>query len=190
MSYRIKPLEKHDASLFTTYMGSLDFGHAPEWSTCYCVFYQTPCDEKTWIERTGETNRLTAIGKIESGFMRGFLAYDGDKIVGWVNANDATALTRISSLVKPIAGEKRVAATMCYVIHPEYRGKGVARELLKAAIAYYRNEGFDAMIAMPFSSENAQKKYRGSVNMYLENGYQLIEKHGETSVLWLDLKEA
>lgn len=188
MAYRIEPLRKTSANIFTDYLENIEFGHAPEWATCFCRFYHTTCDQDEWMMRTGETNRIEAVDAIKNGEMQGFLAFDGEKCIGWLNANDASAMVRLKDYLKPVIKEQKVGCTICYVIHPEYRGKGVARELLKVAIEHFKDSGYDAMLALPVDGGEAEKHYRGTLNMYLENGYVEIESHDSVKVMWLSLK--
>lgn len=188
MSYRIEPLEHHSATIFTDYLGNLDFGHAPEWSTCYCRFYHTDCDMNTWMSRSGETNKIEAINAIGQGEMKGFLAFDEDKCIGWLNANDARSMIRLKNEMAPMIKDKKVGCTICYVIHPEYRSKGVARLLLKAAIEHFKAVGYDSILALPVTGGEAQRHYRGSLNMYLENDFKEVDAIDDLHIMWLDLK--
>lgn len=41
MEYEIKALCPELAEDFADYTENLDFGHEPEWATCFCRFYHT-----------------------------------------------------------------------------------------------------------------------------------------------------
>lgn len=120
--------------------------------------------------------------------MKGYLAFDQDKCIGWCNANDIKQYLRIEDDLKPYTQNYKVGCIICFVIHPEYRKQGVARLLLKKAIEDFKSEGFDAVIAIPIENNNEPEKlYRGTLNMYNENNFKEIDKLDETSVMWLKL---
>lgn len=188
MELEIRKLEPNLADVFVDYLGHMDFSHEPFWGSCFCRYYYTDCTFEEWIHRTGEENREEAQREIRENRMSGYLAFDGAACVGWVNCAESGKLPRIMEDLSPYCGGRNVACTICFVIHPDYRGKSVARRLLAYAIQDSRQKGFDAMIALPFENpEKPQKRYRGTPNMYLEAGYRTIGQTEDTAVLWLDL---
>ena len=188
MHYTIEKLSPKHTQTFIDYIGNLSFHHAPEWSGCYCRFYHTTCDQETWKNRSSETNRIEAIEEISANRMQGYLVFDDAKCIGWLNANDANRFVRLREDFKPYCEGKKVAATMCFIIHPEYRSQGIARMVLDRVIDDYRALGYDALIALPFDDPKApQKRYRGTYNMYLEKGYTCLDTFETVKVLWLEL---
>lgn len=188
MNYVIKPLSPELAMVYADYLENLDFGHSPHWSTCYCRFYHTNCSQSRWQARTGEENRREAIEQINMGNMKGYLAFDGDKCIGWCNANNIREYIRLEDEINHIIKDKKVGCTICFVIHPQYRNQGVARLLLKQAIADFRDQGFNGVLALPVDDGGEpEKRYRGTVNMYLEFGFKVIEKDDNVNIMWLDL---
>ena len=72
------------------------------------------------------------------------------------------------------------------MIHQEYRNQGVERLLLKQAVEDFKSQGYEAVLALPVeSSDEPEKLYRGTVNMYKELGFKKIERHDTVSVMWL-----
>lgn len=136
-------------------------------------------------------HKKEAIREIDKGNMKGFLAFDGDKCIGWLNANDWKQLKRLHEYVKDTIGTKKVGMPICFVIHPEYRNKGVATALLKESIADFRNQGYDAMLAIPiYSDDFSPKLYRGTISMYEKAGFRQMDEFedlGDVRVYWLDL---
>lgn len=188
MEYVIKPLSPGLTTIFTEYLENLDFGHAPHWSTCFCRFYHTNCSGEQWQNRTGAENRREAIEEIQAGNMRGYLAFDGDKCIGWCNANNVRQFIRLENDISHIIRNQKVGCIICFVIHPEYRKQGVARLLLKQAVKDFRAQDFDAVLAIPVDIKGEPEKlYRGTLNMYKELGFEEIEKHNNLSVMWLTL---
>lgn len=191
MNYTIKSLGPDLAATFTEYLQNLDFAHSPHWATCYCRYYHTNCSSAEWEQRTGAQNKLEAIEQIKSGKMKGYLAFDGDKCIGWCNANNVKEYKRFENDLDTIIKDKKTGCVICFVIHPDYRGQGVARQLLKHAIMDFRKHGYEAVIALPIENKQAPEKlYRGTLNMYNENGFKEIERQGNMSIMWLDINNA
>ncbi len=190
MDYMIRVLTPELADTFAEYLAKLDFSYASHWATCYCRYYYSDCSQKDWMERPGDKNREEAIQRIKEGSMRGYLAFDGDKCIGWCSANDARSFVRLEKDIEHLIKDKKVGCVICFVIHPEYRGRGIARLLLHQAVKDFRTQGYQAVLALPFElKEASQKQYRGTLNMYREQGFQEIEKHDSTSVMWLEINK-
>ncbi|HWR22461.1 MAG TPA: GNAT family N-acetyltransferase [Feifaniaceae bacterium] len=187
MQYAVEPLTPELAETFLTYFEALDFCHAPNWAACYCRFYHTDCPGEEWAARTGEQNRAEALESIKNGGMKGCLAFDGARCIGWCNANDIRAFVRLYADIAPYAEGKKAGCTVCYVIDPAYRSRGVARGLLKAAVEGFRREGFDFVLALPVEEQKNERRYRGTFHMYRELGFVELAREDGAAVLRLDL---
>lgn len=190
MAYEVKPLSPDLAQTFVDYMGSLDFHHAPHWATCFCRFYYTDCGQQEWQERTGEQNAAEAVDMIREGRMHGYLAFDGEKVIGWCCADDAEKFIRLKEEMRPVIEGRKVGSILCYLIRPEYRNQGVARLMLRKAVEDFRANGFEAVLTSSVDiRDELEKRYQGTLHMYEEMGFAKIQQHGLLSVMRLDLKE-
>ena len=184
MPYTVQAIQPKDAERFVQYMESVSFSHAPHWSECYCRYYH--CEEEVWKQRTAQQNRAEALESIGTGSMQGYLAYDGERVIGWCNANDLDAYTLLKPTLSPIVGEQKAGVVICFLIHNDYQNQGVARMLLDAAITGFRNARYDSVIALPVDMDTPEKRYRGTLHMYQERGF-LPEEHGDISLMRLAL---
>ena len=187
MQYTVQPLSPALAETFVQFFDALDFCHAPNWATCYCRYYQADCSEKEWGARPGEHNRAEALNEIRGGSMKGYLAFDGGQCIGWCNANDICAYSRLSDDIAPYVQGEKTGCTICYVSHPDYRNQGVARSLLKAAVEGFRADGYDAVLALPVDGQINARRYRGTMHMYEELGFQEVARIEDTTVMRLGL---
>ena len=186
----IKPLMPEHAKLFTDYFSNTDFGHAPHWGSCFCRFYHMTCSQEEWKNRSGEANRLEAIEEIRAGRMKGYLAFDDKKCIGWCNANALDQFPILHRDLSQMVGGDNVGCVICFVIHKDYRGQGVARLLLKEATEKFKADGFSSVIALPVDSEGApENRYRGSLNMYRELGFVELGKRDNTVLMRLEYAE-
>src|SRR2546430_14682484 len=62
------------------------FTDFPEWSGCYCGFYDTPGKEWDASAKAGPAHRAARAERIKSGNANGLLAFASGKVVGWCNA--------------------------------------------------------------------------------------------------------
>lgn len=190
MPIDIKPLTPEMALDFVQYFESQDFEHAPHWATCYCRYYHTSCTQQEWTTHSGMQNRAEAIAAIEKGEMGGYLAYEGGQCIGWCNATDMSLYPRLAEARAELPSDWKVGVVICFVIHREHRGRGVARLLLLRAVDDFRAKGYDAVMALPFDLPgNKQKQYRGTLNMFVENGFTQWKQEDGVHTMVLRLRD-
>lgn len=189
MAIEIKPLNPDMGETFTDYVANLDFHHAPHWQFCNCQYYHVKCSTETWRARTAEMNQVLAQQNIQNGVMHGFVAFDDDKMVGWVNANDWRNYALLEDDKQLQALEGKTGLVICFLIHPEYRRQGLSSRLLKTAVDNFREEGFDRVMGRPFTwKTHPERQYHGVPIMFEELGFEKIsEVNGEITYL-LELK--
>jgi ribosomal protein S18 acetylase RimI-like enzyme len=138
----------------------------PQWAGCYCQFYlNTPEQQPSDADRA-TVNRKTACDRINSQQMNGYLAYEGEEVIGWVAANKAANFVAL-----PPTGED-AARVLCFIVDPKHQGKGIATELLGFAIADLRSKGFKSIEAAPRAADDfASWGYRGKLSTFLKAGF-------------------
>jgi RimJ/RimL family protein N-acetyltransferase len=187
-------VKKLTPDLMDTYFNFFDhvaFTDNPRWASCYCYFYSNPWQEGEWDLRTAQDNRRDSRAWMEAGGLNGYLAFVDDKPVGWCHANDMKnlkALTDWASTEGHPPTTDRTACIICYIVAPDYRGQGVATELLKAACTGLEQEGFDRVIAYPSKSgETVQDHYHGPLAMYHKQGFVQTGELGSMLVVQKEL---
>jgi GNAT superfamily N-acetyltransferase len=147
---------------------------------CYCQMYQMSKEQvKAAYDNAdgldvGQMSRKVAEQQIESGILRGYLAFVDDVAIGWCNAND-----KANFPVESCTGtrfyapaEKREKAVVCFEIAPEYRGKGVAAALLQRVIDDAGAEGYTAIEGFPVMREERYEwDCTGPVRLYEKLGF-------------------
>lgn len=140
-----------------------------EWAGCYCFFPYHDPETTDWESRTADANREAIIEAVESGHASGFLAYAGDQVVGWCNA---APRQRYPQLTRLPGDGATTGATPCFIIDPEWRGRGIATKLLQAAIEGLGVEGMARMEAVPVAEpKTPADRHRGTVELYEAAGY-------------------
>src|SRR5664279_311245 len=186
---RLTPARGADYLRFFDHEHGPAFADNPEWATCYCHYYEVPPTLK-WVDFDGPANRVAMTARIATGEMEGYLAYDGDEVVGWMNAQPyqklrhACARLRIAEPDLPVPPHD-AAAIVCFVVAPERRRQGIARALLHAGLANLAARGIALVDAFPWNSgaddTKATDHYHGSLSMFTDAGFVPIATHDSVS---------
>lgn len=161
---------------FLAFMDGPAFKGQPQWSGCYCQFYLNDPNQVDWSEQTPEQNRAKACDRILNLKMRGYVALDGDRTVGWMTANAANNFLALPPT------EEDVARILCFVVDQEFQGRGIATALLEYALEDLPTQGFTKVEAAPRASQGfSSSSYRGPLSMFLKHGFvqgpMLDEQH-------------
>jgi GNAT superfamily N-acetyltransferase len=188
---RLTPARASDYLSFFDHERGPAFADNPEWAKCYCHFYEVPV-ALTWSDFDGPANRRAMEARIVSGEMEGYLAYGGDEVVGWMNAQPydklrhACARMRIAPVPLPVPAHD-AAAIVCFVIAPARRRQGVARTLLQAGLANLAARGIALVDAFPWNTGPDDTKptdhYHGSLSMFLRAGFAPLATHENVTVV-------
>jgi GNAT superfamily N-acetyltransferase len=106
---------------------------------CWCMFFRLEPSQRR--SEWGEGNRKALRRLIDSGRPPGLVAYSDGASAGWVSLAPRQEYGRLdrSAVSKPV-DDKPVWSLVCFYVAREYRGAGVARVLLQAAIRYAREQ--------------------------------------------------
>lgn len=164
---------------------------------CYCVCW---CSADHRIETdfsSASKRRDLAIQYVQSGVIQGYLAYSGDKVVGWCNANSKSECLHCSSWLRfmqpfnAIETEEnsKVKSVFCFVIAPEMRRKGVAKLLLERVCEDAAKDGFDVVEAYPnIEFVDIARDFMGPRKIYESIGFNAFCEVGDRVVMRKKLK--
>jgi ribosomal protein S18 acetylase RimI-like enzyme len=189
MKIRISPLAP---SRCADYLAFFDHEHGPafadnrRWSTCYCHYHEV-APAIDWQTLDGPANRAAMRARIETGEMEGYLAYDGDAVVGWLNAQPRHklphAFARMGVTAPPIDFPDHDAAVIvCFVVAATHRRRGVARALLDFATADLGARGVALVDAFPFAADDRAgdaPHYHGPLALYDAAGFERVGTDGD-----------
>ena len=188
---RLTPARGNDYLRFFDHERGPAFADNPEWAKCYCHFYEVPV-AISWSTLDDHANRAAMDARIASGEMEGFLAYSGDEVVGWVNAQPyhklqhACARLRIATPTLPVPRHE-AAAIVCFVTAPDWRRRGVARALLDGALENFAARGIFVVDAFPWNvgagGTAATDHYHGSPALFAAAGFIEIARHETLTVV-------
>jgi GNAT superfamily N-acetyltransferase len=147
---------------------------------CWCMYYR----------RSGRTGKITSkMNKnalhslVRGGYVPGLIGYEQGRPVGWISLGrreDYAKLQR-SPVMKPV-DDKRVWSIVCFFVDAQYRGRGIAEQLLKAAIDYARSRGVTLLEAYPVDKpmrSHPDFMWFGAKKMYDRAGFKEVARRKE-----------
>jgi GNAT superfamily N-acetyltransferase len=178
----IRPLTPQSSADYFAYFDRDAFADNPRWASCYCHFLWAPSAVKPWDQWTGAENRAAVDALIAARELRGYLAYVDGRPIGWCNATPKAKIPALNETRDP--QEALVGWIACFVIAKPYRRRGVARSLLEAACAGFRQEGLAFVEA--YARRNAATEadnHSGPLALYLSAGFAILREEDEDGVV-------
>lgn len=158
---------------------------------CYCVTWRSDDsyinDNRHWFP-TREERRERAIQFVKEGSLQGYLAYCGEKIVGWCNATadcqGGVNFLRSYWPIEDYRADTKVKSVFCFVIAPEMQRMGLATKLLERVCQDAAADGFDFVEAYVHKEFNSvPHDFRGPLAMYEKCGFYIqSEREGKVVV--------
>lgn len=172
----IKRLTTDSLHDFLDYFDHRAFLDNKDWSRCYCQHYLNLPEENA--EEQKDLNRDRACNRVAEGKMDGYLAYQGDRVLGWCAAG--------SSMLYPEVPEsdEKIAVILCFNIDPDFRRQGLSGQILDLVLEDLKARGFEAAEAAPAkSAELGNRSYRGTLELFAKRGFEKLSDLGEDFVV-------
>ena len=176
----IRALRPELADDFLRFFDRDAFMDNPDWSGCYCLFYQYTGDDWNTME-SAEQNRAEKQALIVRGEAHGYLAYLDGAPVGWCHAAPRATLPGLDRVPEfSCDGDPaEVGAIVCFNIAAPYRGQGLASRLLDAACDGLSDQNFAIAEAYPARRALSDARdYHGRLEMFLKAGFA-VHREGE-----------
>lgn len=163
---------------------------------CYCVCWCND-DYKDKDFSTAEKRRQCALQYVKGNNIQGYLAYSGDAVVGWCNANTKSDCLKCASWRRfmdyvPLEESNtdiKVKSIFCFVIAPEMRRKGIATLLMERVCKDAVQDGFDIVEAYPNKESSYQSSdFGGHFEMYKKSGFHVALETKQGLVMRKQLK--
>jgi GNAT superfamily N-acetyltransferase len=123
-----------------------------------------------------------AVEYIKNGKLQGYLAYDKERVVGWVNANTKTNCTKCFSWLRfvkdvPVDIKENIKSIFCFAIAPDMKRKGIASALLTRVCDDAAKDGFDAVECYPNTHfANEFDDFRGPMKLFEKHGFHIYHE--------------
>ena len=82
----------------------------------------------------------------------------------------------------------KVCSVVCFLIHPDYRRKGVSQKLLEKIITDYSNTDFDYLEAYPKKGDASTSNFNGPLELYKRNDFKIYKEYDNYYVMRKNLE--
>jgi GNAT superfamily N-acetyltransferase len=157
-------------------------GGDPKW--CWCAFWRTRgfgADRAHLKSNRALLRRLAGRADLAPGLV----ALRDGRAVGWVSLGPREDFVRLEhSKVLARVDARPVWSIVCFAVSRRERGRGVAAELLRAAVAYAREHGATLLEAYPVETGGRKIPsawaYTGTVGMFEREGFRVVARRRAT----------
>jgi GNAT superfamily N-acetyltransferase len=161
---------------------------------CWCMYYQRakPIRLKSSNPDWKKINKTDKRALVEKGRSHAILVYDDETPVGWCQYGAREELPRIDAgrgyrKVGPPIGAEKLWRITCFFVDRNYRGKGIAKLALNAALESIKSQGGGIVEAYPVVSKKmaavAEWRWFGTPGMFKKEGFKTIAPLGTSGVL-------
>jgi GNAT superfamily N-acetyltransferase len=145
---------------------------------CSCMRWRMA---STQFQRSTKEERVAALETlVRTGTPVGVLAYVDKAPVGWCSIaprETYTGLERYRAL--PRIDEQSVWSVVCFFVDRKFRRQGLTLGLLRAAVAYARNQGAKIVEGYPVEPGARLYTYMGSPATLLQAGFHKVTPKGQ-----------
>lgn len=158
---------------------------------CYCVCWCSD-DHRTGLDKMSSVQKRRELAKdyVAHGLIKGYLAYEGERVVGWCNANDKKECQHCISWLRNMqdvktiqSSSEKVKSVFCFAVAKDHRLQGVATQLLKRVCEDAKAEGYTRVEAYPKKVLKKIDAFEGPIEMYQRQGFIIEEDLGDYSVV-------
>lgn len=138
--------------------------------SCWCMYYRQSGAQ------AAAANHAALKALVDAGPPPGLIGYRDGEPVAWIalGPREDFAKLRRSPVMKPV-DDKPVWSVLCFVVPAAHRGQGLARAMLKAAIAYAKAQGAQLLEAYPVDrpqrSADDASLWFGSKSLFDREGF-------------------
>lgn len=129
-------------------------------------------------QRDGTSRRAAMKSRVEAGVPIGILGYHDGVAVAWCSIAPRGTYRPLGGLDDSAALEQ-VWSLACFFVKREYRGHGLAKELLLAAIDHAARNGATIVEAYPVDPDSPSYRFMGFVETFSQAGFQKVGQAGQ-----------
>jgi len=161
---------------------------------CWCIYYQRPkpvgkgLPTKEW-KKINKKDKETLVRQDRS---HAILVYDDKTPVGWCQYGTRDELPRIDAgrnyrKARPLIGAEKLWRITCFFVDRDYRGKGVSKVALHAALESIKSMGGGIVEAYPVVSRKMaavpEWRWFGTPNMFRRERFKPVAPLGTSGLL-------
>ncbi|TMI29308.1 GNAT family N-acetyltransferase [Candidatus Bathyarchaeota archaeon] len=161
---------------------------------CWCMYYARPrpVGKGLSTEEWKKINRKDKETLVRQGRSHAILVYDEKTPVGWCQYGSRDELPRIDAgrgyrKVRQPVGAEKIWRITCFFVDKQYRGQGVSKIALHAALESIRNKGGGIVEAYPVVSKKMaavpEWRWFGTPNMFKRERFKPVAPLGTSGLL-------
>ena len=163
----------------------------PTAHACWCLSYRLPPGDFNGLDEASKPGVLKDL--CERDVSPGLIAYVDGEPAGWCGfgARVEIARFRSSKTILPV-DDLPVWSVICFIVLPQFRGQGLARQLLQATAEYARANGVPALEGYPVDPGSkrlsAAASFVGTTELFESVGFVRIRESAGKSgglVRWI-----
>lgn len=161
------------------------FGTTGDPSWCKCQYFI----DENWNQGADANDLALQTQVCTQQVPAGLVAYADGEPAGWVQVGPSTRYPRFKPRGHQAAHS--IWALTCFVVRDGYRKRGVARELLRAAIGHARDAGAEFLRARPTDTEITAKDsaglFTGVLSSFQAEGFEIVNRNHSMTLVQLRL---
>ena len=164
----IKAMKHENVSDWFDFFDNRAFADHQDWKGCYCTGPFMP----RLKEFKSKSTRRKEYAKwlVENSMMKGYLAYENGKVIGWCNVNMKSAFPKYDDMSEE---SENVLSIACFTVEKEHRGKGITQKILDRIIKDAKEEGIRIIEAYPRKKAITEYgNFHDAYSMYEMNGFR------------------
>lgn len=155
-------------------------------SSCFCRYWHFEGTKNDWLDRCANrpeenARELEAAVKAHDPGARGLVAIENGAVVGWMKLVPRAAVPKLRRLPVyrnlDLGDEETTYSIGCLLVHPNARGRGIARKLVAAGPPFARAWGARAVEGYPRRSSEPlhdEEAWQGPERAFIAEGYQPV----------------
>ncbi len=159
------------------------FGERGACGGCWCMWWKMKRSE--FHERKGKENKEAFKRIVAAGEVPGIIAYSDGEPVGWcaLAPREEYPLLENSRTLKRV-DDQSVWSVVCFFVAKPFRGQGVTKRLLEAALEHARKQGAKIVEGYPIDPKKkpmpAAFAYTGLVSAFRAAGFAEVHRRSDT----------
>jgi GNAT superfamily N-acetyltransferase len=154
--------------------------------SCWCMFYRASGEFGLTVA-SGPEHRADLRRIVDAGESPGLVGYVDGEPAGWISLAPRPEYPRLdASRLMRAVDDTPVWSVVCSFVGRDFRGQGVQRRLLAAAVDYAREQGVRTLEAYPVDkpgrSDNGSMWW-GSRSLYEKAGFREVERRSATRLV-------
>ena len=156
------------------------FGTRGDAAHCWCQWFKL--DRAAFEFRSDDELRTALQRQVAGGRTPGVVAYRDGEPAGWCAVESRSAYPQLLRRAETGGAEEGdVWSVTCFVLRPAFRRRGVAGDLLDAAVEHARAGGASAVEAYAVDVERrtrvaASELYHGPLSLFLAHGFEVVSR--------------